>query len=354
MTYQKLTILGQMSGTSLDGLDLALCEFEKLGDKVNFKFLHAETISYPKDIKLKLDSMYDASANDFFAFHQFYGKHIADKINAFLVKTNLKADYLALHGHTVFHKPELHYTTQIGCPATVCAYTNINTISGFRNIDVALGGQGAPLVPIGDRDLFPEFESCLNIGGIANISFNQNNQRIAFDICLANILLNYLSSKVVKDYDEGGKIAQSGNINNDLLNQLLEIDYQKKSIGREEFENYFRPILDKNSCSIEDKLRTCVECIAICISQTFINNQIKSVLISGGGAYNHFLIDCLKRRYSGRIEIPNDTIIQFKEAIIFAYLGYLFIHREANCLKSVTGATKDNIGGNLHLASPIL
>lgn len=354
MRYQKLTILGQMSGTSLDGLDLALCEFEKSGDKVNFKLLHTETISYPKDIKLKLDSIYEASANDYFAFNQFYGKYMADKINACVINNQLKVDYLALHGHTIFHKPELGYTTQIGCAATVCAHTNINTISGFRNMDVALGGQGAPLVPIGDRDLFSEFESCLNIGGIANISFNQNNERIAFDICLANILLNYLSLKVGKDYDEGGIIAQSGTINNDLLNQLLEIDYSKKSIGREDFEKNFRLILDTFSCSTEDILRTCVEYIAIYISQTLKNNQLNSVLISGGGAYNHFLIDCIKKHYSGKIEIPNDTIIQFKEAIIFAYLGYLYIHKEANCLKSVTGASRDNIGGNLHLASPIL
>lgn len=354
MGYQKLTILGQMSGTSLDGLDLALCEFEKSNDKINFKFLHTETIAYPKDIKSKLDSIYNASANDYFAFNQLYGKYMADKINAFVQKHQSKIDYLALHGHTVFHKPELGYTTQIGCAATVCALTNIHTISGFRNVDVALGGQGAPLVPIGDRDLFAEFESCLNIGGIANISFNQNKQRIAFDICLANILLNYLSVKLGKDYDESGNTAKSGSLNNDLLNQLLEIDYQKKSIGREDFEKDFRLILDTFNCSVEDKLRTCVEYIALYIAQTLQNNHLNSVLISGGGAYNEFLIECIKKHYPGKIEIPDDSIIQFKEAIIFAYLGYLFIHKEVNCLKSVTGAKNDNIGGNLYLAPPTL
>jgi anhydro-N-acetylmuramic acid kinase len=355
MKHQKIKIIGQMSGTSLDGLDLALCEFEVLNDKVHFNLIHTQTVPYTSEMKSKLDGIYLASANDFFAFNYEYGKYIAEHILSFIKKTNSHVDYLSLHGHTIFHKPQLGYTTQIGCASTVCAHTSINTIYGFRNMDVALGGQGAPLVPIGDRDLFPEFESCLNIGGIANISFNNTKkERIAFDICLANILLNYLSLQLGKEFDEGGNIAKSATINQQLLNQLLETDYHKQSIGREEFENEYKTLLDSYACAIEDKLRTCVEYIAIYISQTLKNNEIKSVLITGGGAYNSFLIECIQKHYVGKIDIPNDKIIQFKEAIIFAYLGYLFIQKEVNCLKSVTGANKNSIGGNLCLASPTL
>jgi anhydro-N-acetylmuramic acid kinase len=355
MKYQKLNIIGQMSGTSLDGLDLALCEFETINDKVRFKLIYAETIPYSSAMKTRLNGIYSSSANEYFALNFEYGKYISEQILSFKQKTNSNVDFLSLHGHTIFHKPELGYTTQIGCASTICARTNINTIYGFRNMDVAQGGQGAPLVPIGDRDLFPEFESCLNIGGIANISFdNYKKERIAFDICLANILLNYLSLQLGKEFDDSGNIAKSGSINHHLLNQLLEIDYPKKSIGREEFEKEFKVVLDSTECAIENKLRTCVEYIAMYIAQTLKNNHLKSVLITGGGVYNDFLIECIQKHFDGKIEIPDDNIIQYKEAIVFAYLGYLFMNKEINCLKTVTGANKNSIGGNLCLAYPTL
>lgn len=351
MRNKYTKIVGVMSGTSLDGLDLALCEFSSQNEVVSFKLLAAETISYDANWKQKLQTVFSSSAENYFKLHSEYGHFIAQQIARFLSKHQQDTDAIASHGHTVFHQPQYGFSTQIGCGATIAAKTDITTVCDFRSLDVALNGQGAPLVPIGDRDLFHQFDSCLNIGGIANISFTKNNITSAFDICIANMALNHLTETIGKSYDDGGKMAYSGSCNDVLLQELLKLNTQQQSLGREWFEYNFLPILNASAISLNDKLATCCEYAAIQIANVLNHQQLKSVLITGGGTYNHFLIDRLKHHYQGTIEIPSDEIIQFKEAIIFAYLGYLRLNEQTNTLSSVTKARKDSIGGAVYLGS---
>lgn len=336
-----------MSGTSLDGLDLALCRFTNKNHKISYELLTAETIPYDDFWKNQLSSVFNYKAADYFELHVTYGAFIAKSVSGFLARHQQHADYISSHGHTVFHQPDKGFSTQIGCGATIMAHTGINTICDFRSVDVANKGQGAPLVPIGDRDLFGNYESCLNLGGIANISFTKDNTINAFDICFANMPLNYLSSLNGQAFDPEGRMAASGTVNIPLLNTLLKINTKNASLGRELYEHSFLPLLT-NTLSTEDNLATICEYIAIKIHATLKTHELKSVLITGGGAYNSYLIERIKNLYTGKVFIPEDQIIQFKEAIIFAYLGYLRIHNKENALSSVTGAHKNSIGGCIY------
>ncbi|MBI3518619.1 MAG: anhydro-N-acetylmuramic acid kinase [Bacteroidetes bacterium] len=346
-----MKILGIMSGTSLDGLDLALCDFSIRNGRVDFQLLAAETITYESSRKESLTNAFRISAEQYFKLHASYGEFIGKSVIEFLFRHKQTADYIASHGHTIFHQPQQGFTTQIGCGATIAAQSGIHTICDFRSLDVALQGQGAPLVPIGDRDLFGTYESCLNIGGIANISFTKNGRTSAFDICIANMALNYLAESAGHLFDNGGKMAASGKCDQVLLQQLLAIETQQQSLGREFFELQFLPLLQSSGISVIDKLATCAEYTAMQIAQVLKTHQLHSVLITGGGAYNLYLIERLKHHYNGTIDIPSDDIIQFKEAIIFAYLGYLRIIKQTNTLSSVTKASRDSIGGCLYLGS---
>jgi anhydro-N-acetylmuramic acid kinase len=350
MKTGTLTIAGLMSGTSLDGLDIALCRFSTENGKPRYELLAAETIAYEAFWKERLRNAFDASAEQYFKLHSLYGEYIAGEVTAFLKKAAHKADYIASHGHTIFHRPQLGFSTQIGCGATIAALTNIATICDFRSLDVALKGQGAPLVPVGDRDLFPEFESCLNIGGIANMSFTKNGNTSAFDCCIANMALNYLAEKTGKPYDAAGAMASTGRIHQGLLTDLLSLHSDQHSLGKEWFDARFLPLLEKHGGSIEDQLATCVEYTARMIGEALQKYHISSVLITGGGAYNTFLVNRLKVHYTGQIEIPSDSVIQFKEAIVFAYLGYLRATEQTNTLSSVTKASRDSIGGCIYKA----
>lgn len=343
-----MDIVGVMSGTSLDGLDLALCHFYPEHGCTQFKLVAAETISYEATWKERLQNAYHASAEQYLALNHRYGKFIADQINRFL-GVQRQANGIASHGHTVFHQPEKGFSAQLGCGATIAAQTGLPVVCDFRSLDVALGGQGAPLVPIGDRDLFGHQSACLNIGGIANISFTQHHTTKAFDICLANMALNYLSELAGKPYDEGGIMASKGHIHSGLLQQLLNLNTFHNALGREWFEQQFLPEINALPITVEDKLATCVEYTAIRISYCLAQHQLASVLVSGGGAYNGFLIERLQHHYKGHLHFPDDEVIQFKEAIIFAYLGYLRFQQQTNTLRSVTGAIEDSIGGALYM-----
>lgn len=350
MKTGTLTIAGLMSGTSLDGLDIALCRFSTEGGKPVYELLAAETIAYEAVWKERLRNVFDATAEQYFKLNSLYGEYIAAEVNAFLKKNGHHADYLASHGHTVFHRPQLGFSTQIGCGATIAAHTGIATICDFRSLDVALKGQGAPLVPVGDRDLLPVFESCLNIGGIANISFTKSGHTSAFDCCIANMALNYLAEKTGKPYDVDGNLAASGQVNKALLTDLLNLHSDQRSLGKEWFDARFLPALEKHGGSIPDQLATCVEYTALMIGDVLKQHKLNSVLITGGGAYNAFLLNRLRAQYSGQLEIPSDAVIQFKEAIVFAYLGYLRATEQTNTLHSVTKASRDSIGGCIYKA----
>jgi len=352
---ENMLILGLMSGTSLDGLDLALCEFKKDGGQLDFKIVNAETIPYNANWKNNLSQAKHLSTEAFFQLHSQYGKWMGTEVNWFLSKNNLKVDAIASHGHTVFHQPQFGFTTQIGCGANLAAATKIKTVCDFRSMDVALKGQGAPLVPIGDELLFGDYEACLNIGGIANISYRENGKRVAHDVCEANMLLNYLSEKLGKAYDESGAMARSGQVNSNLLENLNELPFYKikkaKSLGREWFENEVLTLINKFEIKIEDLLATAVEHIADIISNELNEKKLTNVLVTGGGAFNHFLIERTQSKTSCELVIPSTEIINFKEALIFAFLGYLRLNNQVNTLASVTGASANSIGGAVYLGS---
>lgn len=352
MTNKQL-IVGVMSGTSLDGLDLALCEFETIDNKHSYKIIKAQTLSYTDVWKQRLTDVTNATAEQYFKLNSLYSEFIAEQINLFLNDTNLKPNAIASHGHTVFHNPQLGFSTQIGCGATIAAKTGLITVCDFRNLDVALGGQGAPLVPIGDELLFANYDACLNIGGIANISYkNFEDKRVAYDICEANMLLNFLAEKMGHVYDENGNLAKAGRVDENLLVQLNNLNfYQKtgaKSLGREWFEKTILPFFVENKRDVKNLLATSVEHIAQIIANDLNNNTIKNVLITGGGAFNSYLIESIKQKTKCKLVIPPNELINFKEALIFAFLGYLRLNNKINTLKSVTGASVDSIGGAVY------
>lgn len=351
---KRYNVIGTMSGTSLDGLDIAYCSFEFSKNKWSFKINEATTVTFLDNINKKLKTAIKMDGLDLMKLHNELGNFIGLSINNFVSEYKIdrnKIDCISSHGHTIFHQPEISLTTQIGNGANISALTYLPVICDFRTTDIALNGQGAPLVPIGDKLLFSEYEYCVNLGGIANISFEKNNERIAFDICPVNIVLNKLSQNLGFDYDKNGDLAKAGTIDKELLNQLNKlIYYQKsnpKSLGIEWIENEFFPIINSFNISIKDKLRTFVEHIAIQISNN-INAKNSSVLLSGGGTFNSFLVDRIKANINNQIIIPSNQIINFKEALIFAFLGILRLRHEVNCLQSVTGASKDNIGGCIY------
>ena len=342
-------VIGQMSGTSLDGLDLVAVEFVFSDGKWHYKIIDAKTISYPGTWEKKLRSAHELTGSELLQVHNEYGKFLAGQINQF--SKDFSADLIASHGHTIFHQPEKGFTFQLGNGSVIAAETGITTVADFRQPDVSLGGQGAPLVPAGDRLLFGEFDYCLNLGGFANISFEKNNKRIAFDICPANIILNHFAAKQRLPFDNNGDLGRNGKINNELLVKLNSLDFYKKeppkSLGREWIESEFLPNIDGFPGSDSDKLRTVYEHFAIQLAKA--TNKPGKMLVTGGGAFNKFLIERLKELSVANIVIPDSETINFKEALIFAFLGVLRIRNEVNCLASVTGAKRDHSTGVIFL-----
>jgi anhydro-N-acetylmuramic acid kinase len=345
-----MRILGLMSGTSLDGLDLALCEFDEKEGSYHYQILKSETIPYSEEWRSKLGNIANVSAEAFFALNVDYSKLVANQVNAFLIN-EMVPDAIASHGHTVFHQPRNGFTVQIGSCPVITAVTGINSVGDFRSLDVALGGQGAPLVPVGDEHLFSNYDACLNIGGIANISFKDpEGNRIAFDICVANMALNELSLKLGKPYDHNGDLARSGKTDKAILNVLNAMPYftmpGAKSIGREWFESQMRPLLKGDP---ENLLATCTRHIATVIAGVLNKNKLTNVLVTGGGAFNKFLTESISASTDTQLIIPDEQTVNFKEALIFAFLGYLRLQNKVNTLRSVTGATQDSCGGTIYL-----
>lgn len=346
----KMSVLGIMSGTSLDGLDLALCEFNYVDDQYRFSIDSAKTIEYDYAWKDKLANAKNLTALEYFKLNSDFALYTAEQVNHFLTGKE-KTFAIASHGHTVFHQPARGFTTQMGCGATIAAETGITTVCDFRSTDVANGGQGAPLVPIGDKLLFAQYDACLNIGGIANISFQKNNERVAFDVCFANMALNYLAEQKGKAFDENGNMAASSTMDEELFSELNKtLSHKKPSLAREQFEKQILPLLQTSKNSIEGKLATVCNYAAKQIADVLNENGLKNVLVTGGGAYNNYFINCIKKDFTGDVVIPNDELIQFKEALIFAFLGYLRLHEKPNALSSVTGAKTDSVCGAVYFS----
>jgi anhydro-N-acetylmuramic acid kinase len=341
-----------MSGTSLDGLDLALCRFWKDEQRFHYEIVKTQTFSYSQELVRALRALYTADALHFCRTEVAFSNFMAQCVNQFLEETTTQPDFIASHGHTVFHQPENGLTKQIGNGAILAAKTGISTICDFRTTDIALGGQGAPLVPIGDALLFPEYAGCLNLGGISNISKYHHEKLTAYDISLCNIMLNYLAMQKGLPYDSEGALAQQGKIAYPLLEAMNQPDFfslsSAKSIGFEFFTHYYQPLLENSPLAVEDKLRTACEHIAIQIASHI--KELQHILATGGGAKNNFLMRLLKEKTKAQIFIPDTQLIDFKEAIIFAFLGYLRIHETNNCLHSVTGASRNSCGGAIYTA----
>lgn len=348
-----------MSGTSTDGLDIAHVTFS-YDDKNQIwthQLVNAEMYTYPDEFAKKLNSAKELNGLLLKKLDNELGNFISQSVNEFLSKFKIdknEIDAIASHGHTIFHQPKEKLTLQIGNGQIIASTTGIKTINNFREKDVLYGGQGAPLVPIGDLKLFSVFaDAFLNLGGFANISALKNEKIVAFDICPCNLPLNLYASLVGYPYDRNGELGRSISYNNTgLVETLNSIPFYKKtwpkSLGAEWFENEFVPLLDIDELTAQEKLRVCYDHISDQISNSIISLGVKKILATGGGAKNKFLIDLIKEKSKVEIIVPNKQIIDFKEAIIFALLGALFLVNEPNCLKEVTGASENVVGGVLY------
>lgn len=348
-------VIGLMSGSSLDGVDIAYINFSHDNKKWFFQIIEAGNIPYPAYWKDQLSEAFNKNKDELNILDKEYGKYLGNITKRFIEKYELEPKLIASHGHTIFHNPKAGYTLQIGDGQEIANATGIMTINDFRTEDVKKGGQGAPLVPIGDRHLFADYPMCLNIGGIANISYEIDNKRIAYDICMANQLLNYLANKLGYDYDNNGNFARQGNVNKELFDKLNDNiyydDIPPKSLGREFFESKQRMIIDNSTLDIKDIIATATEHIAYQIVKATSNIATSKILITGGGAKNCHLINRIKDLSKHEIIIPDTMIIDYKEALIFAFLGVLKMEGKINVLSSVTGADSDSSSGKTWMPS---
>lgn len=348
MENQSFYAIGLMSGTSLDGLDISYAKFTQNNSLWNFEILNCETLPYSSDWEQSLKNATNICSEELLKLNSDYGLYLGEKTAEFISKHQISnLDLIASHGHTVFHQPNKKFTLQIGDGRAIKAKTNTTVIYDFRSQDVILGGNGAPLVPIGDELLFPEFDACLNLGGFSNISLKRNGKRLAFDICPVNIILNELSQKLGKKYDENGDLSKNGIIDLKLLEELNQLEFYSlqhpKSLGIEWINQSILPLI-KNQ-KTEDLLATFTEHSAVQIADTFNEFNIKNVLITGGGTYNSYLIEKIKAKTKTDIQIPAMEIIEYKEALIFAFMGVLRLQNFNNVLSSATGSLYDHSSG---------
>ena len=350
MIKTNYNILALMSGTSLDGIDIIYVNFS-FENTWRFNIINSETVKYTTQWKAILSQLVSKKINELEDIDLNYSKHLADVILDFIDRNSIESiDFIASHGHTALHQPENGLTYQIGNNQILADNLNQKVICDFRVQDVEFGGQGAPLVPIGDQLLFSEYDYCLNLGGFANVSFELNNERIAFDICPVNIVLNHYVSKINLEYDDKGQLASTGNVNEKLLFLLNQLQFYNdnppKSLGLEWVDMNIFPLIDSFKLEINDVLRTFIEHVAIQISK-ILEQEKSKVLITGGGVYSDFLIGRINHHSVSEIVIPENEIIEFKEALIFGFLGVLKDRNEVNCLMSVTGANQNHSSGKI-------
>jgi anhydro-N-acetylmuramic acid kinase len=356
--------IGLMSGTSLDGVDIAYCQFTEDKDIWSFNILTAETIPYTVNWQRKLKEAQALSGRLLISLHNEYGRYLGALVNEFIRKNGItEPGIIASHGHTVYHMPDEGYTFQIGHGAAIAALTGIDVVSDFRSLDVQLGGTGAPLVPLGDQLLFPDYTYCLNLGGFANISFLANGKRIAFDTCPLNIVINRLvqeqhisvpgTNGETLAYDPDGEFARKGSLDADMLQRLNDLAYYSrtgaKSLGEEWVLKTIFPLFNEAKLSFTDTLRTFYEHAAEQIVRHLQTDTPSKALFTGGGCYNTFFMELVRKKAARHISIvvPGKEIIEFKEALIFALLGVRRLRGDTNCLSSVTGSTKNHSGGSI-------
>ncbi|WP_370896903.1 anhydro-N-acetylmuramic acid kinase [Chryseobacterium gossypii] len=347
MTFRAI---GLMSGTSLDGLDICFAEFMRNGDRWTFKILQADTLPYPEKWENRLRNAIHITSEELLELNSEYGFYLGRQVQEFIERYGLKnINLIASHGHTVFHLPQKKYTLQIGDGRAIKLETNLPVIYDFRSQDVLMGGNGAPLVPIGDELLFSTYDACLNLGGFSNISLKIQDKRIAFDIVPANIVLNQLAQSFRKSFDENGDLARAGKTDQELLRSLNSLVFygqpHPKSLGVEWCNQYIFPLLQ--NVDPLDAMATFTEHIALQVSNVINSNQLKSILFTGGGTYNTYLVEKIKARTTARVIIPEKEIIEYKEALIFALMGVLKLNGEINVLASATGSSRDHSSGTI-------
>lgn len=337
-----------MSGTSVDGLDICYAKFFNNGSIWSFEILQYETLPYSSELENELRNAIHLSSEELLKLNSEYGFYLGEKTEEFILKNKItELDLIASHGHTVFHQPQNRFTLQIGDGRAIKSKTKRTVIYDFRSQDVIFGGNGAPLVPIGDELLFPEFDACLNLGGFCNISLKAEEKRIAFDICPVNIILNDLALKLGKKFDENGDFARAGKIDELLLNKLNQLPFYTqsipKSLGLEWVHEYIKPLIQNHG--IENLLATFTEHAAVQIVKVIDDYGIKNILITGGGTYNSYLLEKIKAKTKTIIQIPEKEIIEYKEALIFAFMGVLRSLDLNNILSSATGSFFDHSSG---------
>ena len=351
-------VLGLMSGTSLDGLDLAYCHIWKTPTGWDFDLKKTDSIPYSDTLKEKLKNAIYIPADKLLEFHNTYGTWLGQKSKEFIATHTLEVDFIGSHGHTTHHQPQKGFTFQIGSGQHLANASGTKVICDFRSNDVALGGQGAPLVPIGDRHFFGQYDFCLNLGGISNISFERNGERLAYDIGLANMILNHITQKINLNYDKDGALARKGSINKPMLEQLNNLEFYKlpfpKSVGFEWFVEKVIPIVEANDDSIENLLHTSIHhiCEQVAKQVELQKNKTENTLfVTGGGALNGFLMETLQQKVGSSTKVvkPTNLLVEFKEALIFALMAVLREENSINCLRSVTGAKHDCSGGVVFL-----
>ena len=345
-------VIGLMSGSSLDGVDIAYVNFSHDNKRWFFQIVEAGNVPYSSYWKEQLAEAFNKKPEDLKELDKEYGRYLGTITKRFIEKYELEPKLIASHGHTIFHRPDEGFTLQIGDGQEIAKATGITTVNDFRSEDVMKGGQGAPLVPIGDRHLFADYPICLNIGGIANVSYEYEGKRIAYDICIANQMLNYLANKLGYDYDNNGSFARQGKVNLDLLKAFNDNSYYDKeapkSLGREFFEKYQHQIIEESSLDVRDILATATEHIASQIVKSTDMLEKSKMLITGGGTKNNYLVERISELSKHEVVIPDTMIIDYKEALIFAFLGTLKMEGKINVLSSVTGATSDSSSGTIH------
>lgn len=353
------SVIGIMSGTSMDGVDLAHCEIKEEQGSWSYRITVAETIPYDNKWRIRLSQLRKQPVFIYPKTDTYYGLFLGKLVNEFIKKHNLHVDFISSHGHTVFHQPESGFTAQLGSGSAINAVTGLPVVCDFRTGDVANGGQGAPLVPMGDALLFGDYDVALNLGGFANISFQQDGERKAYDVSPANIIFNRIARNLDKAYDENGEIAAGGTINYDLLKVLNNLEYYKKegpkSLGREWINSVFWPeVRDYEQGEKQENLmKTLVDHVAGKIADALYkidpNPEQLKVLVTGGGAFNQTLIELMQTHCDAQFIVPEDkTIVNYKEALIFALLGVLRVKNQVNVKASYTGAKADSISGALY------
>ena len=344
-------MIGVMSGTSLDGIDIVYVNFT-LEDKWKFKILKSQTFSYNKSFQIKLKNLHLKPEKIISIENRFYTMLLAKTILKFIKSNKLsEIDAICSHGHTLFHQPEIGYTFQMGNEKKLAELIDHIVVCDFRIQDVSLGGQGAPLVPIGDHLLFSDYDSCLNLGGFANATMNKKGKLIAYDLCAVNTVLNFLAQKKGLIYDDRGSFAKRGTLIQPLLDELQKLDYYSKngpkSLGIEWVNKSVYPILGKyEKYEIDDLLKTYTYHIGKIIGNSFEKDQ--RVLATGGGVKNDYLMYLIQVNSNANFIIPSQKLVDYKEALIFGLLGVLRLRNEINCLSSVTGSSMDHSCGVIY------